>query len=121
MDKATETLNAKAPAPPAAAERRVTASAEKSKEKAGKPGLYFYVGPTLRGLIRNGDMFRGGKAAALESAKAAVAKHPEVKALLVSAEAFPSARLRVKEPGNALYASYQKIARKAKAGGEKEA
>ncbi len=83
--------------------------------------LYFYVGPTLQGLIRNGDMFRGDTAAAVKAAKDAVAKYPEVKALIVSAEAFPSARLRVKEPGNALYASYQKVARAAKAGGEKEA
>ncbi len=118
MDKAMETSSAKAPAPPAPAEKRVTASAEKSKEKIGKPGLYFYVGPTLRGLVRNGCLFRGDKAAALEAARDAIAKYPEVKALIVAAEAFPSARLRVKEPGNALYASYQKVARKARAGGE---
>jgi len=93
---------------------RFTAEKGASAKKAGKPGLYFYVGPSLRGLIRNGCLFRGDKAAALESAKEAVAKYPEVKALIVSAEAFPAARLRVKEPGTALYASYQKVARAAR-------
>ncbi len=62
-------------------------------------------------------MFRGSKT----EAKDAIAKFPEVKTLLVSAEAFPSARLRVKQPGNVLYASYQKIVRATRVGEEKEA
>jgi len=102
MDKEMETSNGKVPAPPVSAERQDTAKKTKKDDK-----LHFYIGPTLHGLIRHGDMLRGDKS----KAKDIIAKYPEVKTLLVPAEAFPSARLRVKQPGNALYASYQKIVR----------
>jgi len=71
-----------------------------------------YIGPSLKGLIRSGTIYRGDRAHALEEAKAAIEAQPLVKTLIVSGDFLPKARLKVKTPGNALYASYQKIIRK---------
>ncbi len=45
-------------------------------------------------------------------AAAAVKSHPKVKSLIVAGDVLPEARLKVKTPGNALYANYQKLAGK---------
>ena len=56
---------------------------------------------------------RKGRAAdALKAAADAIVKQPLVKNLIVSGDALPVARLKVKEPGNALYANYRRIAGK---------
>ena len=75
-------------------------------------GFYIYIGPNMKGLIQTGTIYRGDWANALEKAKAAIEKQPLVKTLIVSGDALPVARLRVKTPGNILYASYKKLAGK---------
>lgn len=98
---------------------------EQAQEKAEQPmeqvqqktehnesGFYCYIGPNLKGLIQTGSIFRGTRKEALEKAKKAIAANPLVKTLIVSGDALPSARLKVKEPGNVLYANYKKLARK---------
>ena len=73
-------------------------------------GFYCYIGPNIPGLIPNGQIYMGAREAALSAASAAIERFPLVKTLLVSGTALPEARLKVKKPGNALYANYQKIA-----------
>lgn len=75
-------------------------------------GFYCYIGPSIRGLIRNGTVYRGTRAAALTAAAAAIEKQPLVKALIVSGDDLPAARLNVKKSGNALNAIYERIAGK---------
>lgn len=85
-----------------------------NEAKAGgnTSGFYIYIGPSLRGLIRNGDMFRGDRENALAKAEKAIAAQPLVKTLIVSGDSLHQARIKVKTPGNALYANYRKIAGK---------
>jgi hypothetical protein len=71
-----------------------------------------YIGPTLRGLIRSGTIYRGDRAHALEEARKAIEAQPLVKTLIVTGDYLPEARLKVKTPGNALYVNYRKIAGK---------
>lgn len=80
--------------------------------ETNESGFYIYIGPNMKGLIQTGTIYRGDRANALEKAKAAIEKQPLVKSLIVSGDALPVARLRVKTPGNALYASYKKLAGK---------
>ena len=80
--------------------------------EANESGFYIYIGPNMKGLIQTGTIYRGNRAHALEQAGAAIERQPLVKSLIVSGDALPEARLRVKTPGNALYASYQKLAGK---------
>lgn len=74
-------------------------------------GFYIYIGPNIKGLIQTGTIFRGDRENALRTA-AAIERYPLVKTLIVSGDALPSARLKVKTPGNALYANYRKLAGK---------
>lgn len=120
MDNVTETLNSQDPAPAARAEDQASAkqprtkasrATVKEKEPENRSGVFFYIGPTLRGLLRTGDMFRGGRDAALEAAKEAIEKYPLVKTLIVSGDAFPAARLRLQKQGNALRANYDALRR----------
>lgn len=86
----------------------------KTQEKAGhnESGFYCYIGPNLKGLIQTGTIFRGTKKDALARAAEAIEAQPLVKMLIVSGDVLDSARLKVRKPGNVLYASYQKLAGK---------
>ncbi len=95
--------------------RKATEKAEKPMEQAqekNESGFYCYIGPNLKGLIQTGSIFRGTRKEALDKAEKAIAANPLVKTLIVSGDALPSARLKVKEPGNVLYANYHKLAGK---------
>ena len=96
---------------PASAEKP-TASAVKAARKSDScaAGFYCYIGPSLTGLIQNGAIFKGNRKEALKAAAAAIERQPLVKTLIVSGDQLPEARLKVKRPGNALYANYAKIA-----------
>ena len=73
-------------------------------------GIYCYIGPSIRGLIQHGTIYRGTRDKALDAAKAAIEAQPLVKTLIVSGDSLPTARLKIKTPGNALYQNYQRIA-----------
>ena len=46
----------------------------------------------------------------MKAAAAAVETYPLVKTLIVSGDALPVARRKVKTPGSALYRNYQRVA-----------
>ena len=64
------------------------------KPKDNSSGFYCYIGPSITGIIQHGT----------------IEKYPLVKTLIVSGDALPEARLKIKRPGNALYVNYRKIA-----------
>ena len=80
--------------------------------EVNKSGVYVYIGPNIKGLIQTGSIYRGTREDAYKAAAAAIEKQPLVKTLIVSGDALPEARLKVKVPGNVLYANYQKLAGK---------
>ena len=80
--------------------------------EVNKSGVYVYIGPNIKGLIQTGSIYRGTREDAHKAAAAAIEKHPKVKSLIVAGDVLPEARLKVKTPGNALYANYQKLAGK---------
>ena len=97
----------------AADERTDTgAPAEQEKPESNKSGFYCYIGPNLKRLIQTGTIYRGTRAEALARAAEAIKAQQLVKTLIVSGDALPTARLKVKTPGNVLYANYQKLAGK---------
>ena len=89
---------------------------QKNHAKAGGPpnasGFYIYIGPNIKKYIQTGTIYRGTRANALKQAAEAIKAHPLVKTLIVSGDALPEARIKVKTPGNALYANYKKLAGK---------
>ena len=84
----------------------------KQKPERNASGFYIYIGPNLKKLIQTGTVYRGTRKDALDKAAEAIAAEPLVKTLIVSGDALPEARLKVKTPGNVLYANYQKLAGK---------
>lgn len=82
------------------------------REKSCNAGFYCYIGPNLKKLIQTGTIFRGTREEALAKAAAAIEAQPLVKTLIVSGDALPAARIKVKTPGNVLYANYRTLAGK---------
>lgn len=80
--------------------------------EANSSGFYIYIGPNIKGLIQTGTIYRGDRESAHQKAAAAIEKQPKVKTLIVSGDALPKARLKVKTPGNVLYATYKELAGK---------
>ena len=93
------------------AKKEQPAAAPKVAE-ANTSGFYIYIGPNIKGLIQTGSIYRGTREDAHKAAAAAIEKLPLVKTLIVSGDALPEARLKVKVPGNVLYANYKKLAGK---------
>lgn len=79
------------------------------QHEANHSGFYMYIGPNIRGLIQNGTIYRGTRAEALAKAAPAIEKFKMVKALIVSGDALPVARLKLKETGNAFSVNYRKL------------
>jgi len=80
--------------------------------EVNKSGFYIYIGPNIKGLIQTGTIYRGDRESAYQKAATAIAQRPKVKTLIVSGDALPKARLKVKTPGNVLYATYKELAGK---------
>ena len=89
-----------------------TGNEKKSRAGTCPSGFYIYIGPNIKKHIQTGTIYRGTRANALKQAAAAIEAHPLVKTLIVSGDALPEARIKVKTPGNALYANYRKLAGK---------
>lgn len=106
--KTNETIDAAASGAPVAQEAEATPAAAEVNES----GFYIYIGPNLKGFIQTGTIFRGTRKAAYKVAAAAIKQQHLVKSLIVSGDALPEARLKVRQPGNALYRNYQKLAGK---------
>lgn len=79
------------------------------QHEVNQSGFYMYIGPNIRGLIQNGTIYRGTKAEAQAKAAPAIEKFKAVKSLIVSGDALPVARLKLKEPGNAFSVNYRKL------------
>lgn len=121
--KAAEVVEQPTAVPEETAGSAGTAAVQPAAEMETKPelaeakgdnesGFYIYLGPNIKGLIQTGTIYRGDRVNACQKAAAAIEKQPLVKTLIVSGDALAQARLRVKTPGNALYANYQKLAGK---------
>lgn len=77
--------------------------------KAGKGSFCCYLGPSLTGFLRHGDILDGALAEARKQAAAAIEKVPSIRTLIVSKEALPAAQIKIKTPGNALYEAYRRV------------
>lgn len=106
-DVAADTL---AQASAVLAEPAAKAEAPDEKPDGCAAGFFCYIGPSIAGVIRGGTVFRGTRADAMAAAGAAIEAQPLVRTLIVAGDDLPMARLKVKTPGNALYANYRRLA-----------
>ena len=83
------------------------------KQKAApakqEPGFFVYLGPSIRGVIQTATIYEGTRAEVEEFLAGPIERYPRIKRLLVSGETLPEDRVKVKTPGNGLYAAYMKL------------
>ena len=89
-----------------------------AKPKAAKAGagagFSCYIGPNSPGVIQKGTIYPVGRAGALKlpEVEFAIAKLPGVSDLIVDGSTLPEDRVKVKKPGEPLYAAYRKLLRR---------
>lgn len=103
-NKATATSKPEVPASTAPDARKAAGTMSRKSNK-----IYCYIGPNIRGYWHTGQIFRGERDSILTESAQLVEKHPLVKTLLIPGGSLSAARLKVKEPGTAHYANYQKL------------
>ena len=75
---------------------------KKTKKPDGKAaGFCVYLGPSIRGVIQSGAVYRGGKADVLSEL---------IASLIVTGDTLPEDRIKVKTAGNLLNVNYKKLA-----------
>ena len=103
-------MASKATATSAKAARTATSAAESTTARKSNK-IYCYIGPNIRGYWHTGQVFRGEREDILKEYAQLVELHPLVKNLLIQQIFHQRMQLKVKEPGTAHYANYQKLSR----------
>ena len=100
-----------APAPATQAEVKEPKEKKTTKRSDGKAaGFCVYLGPSIRGVIQSGTVYRGGKAAVLKEIAPALERYPLIASLIVTSNTLPVDRIKVKTAGNLLNVNYKKLA-----------
>ncbi len=85
-----------------------------AKADVESAGFSCYIGPNIPGVIQKGTIYPVGKAEAvkLPEVELAVSQRPGVAALIVDGSTLPEDRVKVKKPGEPLYAAYRSLLRR---------
>jgi hypothetical protein len=78
--------------------------------KPAKCGFCVYLGPTIRAEIQTATIFDVSRDKALKDNAELITKYPLVAALIVPGDEIATARIKVANPGNALYVKYMQLA-----------
>lgn len=70
--------------------------------------IWVYYGPSIRGLVTNGRIFRGTRAEVLKSLEAAIAKYPQIERLIVADCELKKARADMKSK-HGIYIQYEAL------------
>lgn len=82
---------------------------EPAKEEAAKPSFFVYLGPSIRGYVQNGAIYKGSRADVEKKLALQIEKYPRIKRLLVSDLTIVEDRVNITKPGTRLYAEYKKF------------
>lgn len=77
-----------------------------------RSGIFVYIGPSIRGIIQNGSIFRGTKKEVLAKNTAAIEFCPKVERLIVADSEILSAKKKIKEGGNTVSIAYRAVINK---------
>lgn len=70
--------------------------------------IWVYYGPSIRGVVTNGRIFRGTRAEVLKSLEAAIAKYPQIERLIVADKEIKKARADMKSK-RGIYIQYEAL------------
>ena len=71
--------------------------------------VYVNIGPSIRGLIMSGSIFRGTRRKVVSMLSVVLEKYPKVERLLVPSEELAEARKKIKIEGNSLSNAYRTL------------
>lgn len=74
-----------------------------------EPGVFVYLGPSIRGLIQSGTILYGTRQNIKNSLQYAIAKHPHIETLIVADTDIADAKAKIKKGGNALSHAYKAL------------
>lgn len=116
MEYVTTTPEGAAEEPAPVTAKKPTAKKKAVKKAdAGGAGFCVYIGPSIRGVIQSGTVYRGERSAVLAELAPAIEQRPLIASLVVDGATLPADRIKVKTPGNLLFVNYRNLA----AGGSK--
>ena len=71
--------------------------------------VYVYVGPSIKGVITNGSIYRGTRSAVLAQLEPAVQKYPKIERFIVADKDVSAAKEKLKKGNNGLSAAYRAL------------
>ncbi len=77
-----------------------------------KDEIFVYIGPSVRGIIQNGSIFRGERGAVLGKNASAIEFCPKIERLIVADREIMSAKKKLKEGGNSISLAYAAVIQK---------
>lgn len=80
-----------------------------AKKTAEKDGVFIYLGPSIRGVIQKGSIYRGTRASVLSSLAFAIEKYPKIERLIVADNEIVSAKQKIAVGGNSLSNAYRAL------------
>ena len=83
---------------------------KKSKSSAvDDSGVFVYIGPSIKGIIQNGSIFKGSQNDILNKLAPAIEKYPKIKRLIVRDVDLAESREKINNGGNGLSAAYNAL------------
>ena len=73
------------------------------------PGIFVYLGPTIRGVITKGSIFSGTRSDILNRFEKAVGEYPEIKRLIIPDSGVAKARELLSKGEGAISVTYKKL------------
>lgn len=92
------------------AKKNTVAKAATSTTKTTvKDGVYVYIGPSIRGVIQKGSIYRGTRESVLASLDSALKEYPKIERLIVADTEIVSAKNKISIGGNSLSNAYRAL------------
>lgn len=92
--------------------RNITTEESKKAEEpvvTEKPGVYVYLGPSVRGVIQSGTIFSGTRSEIKTKLQSAIEKYPHIETLLAADTEIAVAKAKLRKGGNALSHAYKAL------------
>ncbi len=86
-------------------------SKAKKPEKDKNSGVFVYVGPSVRGVIQCGAIFRGTRDEVTEKLSEAIERYPEIEKLIVKDCDITKTKEKLKSGISSLSIAYSKLAK----------
>ena len=80
-----------------------------AKKTAVKDGVFIYLGPSIRGVIQKGSIYRGTRESVLSSIAFAIEKYPKIERLIIADSEIVSAKKKIAVGGNSLSSAYREL------------